>query len=94
MKYTQRQWDREVGWGKVPKEYSMENWNKQFQNEKLPTKLDEYKAKINYDVWADVTNVKYNMEVNYNVQPQRSESTKRKINNDESKEILRNTRGK
>ena len=65
MKYTQRQWDREVGWGKVPKEYSMENWNKQFQNEKLPTKLDEYKAKINYDVWADVTNVKYNMEVNF-----------------------------
>ena len=76
MKYTQRQWDREVGWGKVPKEYSMENWNKQFQNEKLPTKLDEYKAKINYDVWADVTNVKYNMKVNYNVHPQTSDTTK------------------
>ena len=76
MKYTQRQWDREVGWGKVPKEYSMENWNKQFQNEKLPTKLDEYKAKINYDVWADVTNVKYNMEVNSNVHPQTSDTTK------------------
>ena len=76
MKYTQRQWDREVGWGKVPKEYSMENWNKQFQNEKLPTKLDVYKAKINYDVWADVTNVKYNMEVNYNVHPQTSDTTK------------------
>ena len=76
MKYTQRQWDREVGWGKVPKEYSMENWNKQFQNEKLPTKLDEYKAKINYDVWVDVTNVKYNMEVNYNVHPQTSDTTK------------------
>ena len=76
MKYTQRQWDREVGWGKVPKEYSMENWSKQFQNEKLPTKLDEYKAKINYDVWADVTNVKYNMKVNYNVHPQTSDTTK------------------
>ena len=76
MKYTQRQWDREVGWGKVPKEYSMENWNKQFKNEKLPTKLDEYKAKINYDVWADVTNVKYNMKVNYNVHPQTSDTTK------------------
>ena len=76
MKYTQRQWDREVGWGKVPKEYSMENWSKQFQNEKLPTKLDEYKAKIHYDVWADVTNVKYNMEVNYNVHPQTSDTTK------------------
>ena len=61
---------------------------------KMSNKIDEYKAKINYDVWADVSNVKYNMEVNYNVQPQRSESTKRKINNDESKEILRNTRGK
>ena len=76
MKYTQRQWDREVGWGKVPKEYSMENWNKQFQNEKLPTKLDEYKAKINYDVWADVSNVKYNMKVNYDVHPQTSDTTK------------------
>ena len=94
MKYTQRQWDREVGWGKVPKEYSMENWDKQFDNEKLPTKLDEYKAKINYDVWADVSNVKYNMKVDYNVHPQKSEVTKRKINNDESKEVLRNTRGK
>tara|TARA_B100000475_G_scaffold66955_1_gene47688 strand:- start:269 stop:523 length:255 start_codon:yes stop_codon:yes gene_type:complete len=76
MKYTQRQWDREVGWGKVPKEYSMENWNKQFQNEKIPNKIDEYKAKINYDVWADVSNVKYNMEVNYNVHPQTSDTTK------------------
>ena len=76
MKYTQRQWDREVGWGKVPKEYCIENWSKQFDNEKLPTKLDEYKAKINYDVWADVTNVKYNMKVNYNVHPQTSDTTK------------------
>ncbi len=82
MKYTQRQWDREVGWGKVPKEYAHE------------TKLEEYTRKINYDVWTDVSNVKYNMEVNYVVHPQTSESTKRKINNDESKEILRNTRGK
>ena len=46
MKYTQRQWDREVGWGKVPKEYAHE------------TKLEEYKRKINYDVWEDVINVK------------------------------------
>ena len=22
MKYTQREWDRTVGWGKVPEEYS------------------------------------------------------------------------
>ena len=84
MKYTQRQWDREVGWGKVPKEYSMENWNKQFQNEKLPTKLDEYKAKINYDVWTDVTNVKYNMEVNYNVHPQTSDTTESKNRDNKS----------
>ena len=84
MKYTQRQWDREVGWGKVPKEYSMENWSKQFQNEKLPTKLDEYKAKINYDVWADVTNVKYNMKVNYNVHPQTSDTTKTDIRDNKS----------
>ena len=110
MKYTQRQWDREVGWGKVPKEYAHE------------TKLEEYKRKINYDVWEDVINVKgeemsnpqfaslwnpwntsyKNVTVNLNytmkakdyVYTQTSKSTKRKINNDESKEILRNTRGK
>ena len=57
-------------------------WNKQFQNEKLPTKLDEYKAKINYDVWTDVTNVKYNMEVNYNVHPQTSDTTRTDNRND------------
>ena len=93
MKYTQRQWDREVGWGKVPKEYSMENWNKQFQNEKIPNKIDEYKAKINYDVWADVSNVKYNMEVNYNVHPQTSDTTKSGNRDNKQEEILRNSRG-
>ena len=72
MKYTQRQWDREVGWGKVPKEYAHE------------TKLEEYTRKINYDVWADVSNVKYNMKVNYNVQSQDSESTRSKNRNDKS----------
>mgnify|MGYP001189301306 FL=1 len=45
-KYTQRAWDRIVGWGTVPKEYKAEN------------KLEEYKKKINYDVWADVTTTK------------------------------------
>ena len=72
MKYTQSQWDREVGWGKVPKEYAHE------------TKLEEYTRKINYDVWADVSNVKYNMKVKYNVQSQDSESTRSKNRNDKS----------
>ena len=72
MKYTQRQWDREVGWGKVPKEYAYE------------TKLEEYKRKINYDVWADVSNVKYNMEVNYNVHPQTSDTTESKNRDNKS----------
>tara|TARA_B100000029_G_scaffold363117_1_gene356160 strand:- start:1333 stop:1551 length:219 start_codon:yes stop_codon:yes gene_type:complete len=58
MKYTQRQWDRVVGWGKVPEGYSS------------GTPLKEYKSKINYDVWADVSNIKYNVKVNYNVQSQ------------------------
>ena len=49
-------WNKEVGWSKVPKEYK--------------NKLEEYKSKINYDVWADVSNIKYNMKVNYNVQSQ------------------------
>ncbi len=82
MKYTQRQWDREVGWGKVPKEYAHE------------TKLEEYTRKINYDVWADVSNVKYNMEVNYVVHPQTSDTTQPKNSKNESKEVLRNTRKK
>ena len=72
MKYTQNQWDREVGWGKVPKEYAHE------------TKLEEYKRKINYDVWADVSNVKYNMEVNYNVHPQTSDTTESKNRDNKS----------
>lgn len=44
MKYTQRAWDRVVGIGKVPDEYA----------HKQETKLEEYKRKINYDVWDDV----------------------------------------
>tara|TARA_Y100001963_G_scaffold150385_1_gene231410 strand:- start:3105 stop:3281 length:177 start_codon:yes stop_codon:yes gene_type:complete len=29
-------------------------WEKQFDNEKIPTKREEYESKINYDVWDDV----------------------------------------
>ena len=36
--YTQRQWDRTVGWGKVPKEYS-ELENK--ENEQEDKSVDE-----------------------------------------------------
>ena len=75
MIYTQRQWDREVGWGKVPKEYREEekpihpSWvrpmhpyfRKQLglEDEEMPkeTKLEEYKRKINYDIWEDVAHV-------------------------------------
>ena len=49
-KYTQRAWDRIVGIGKVPDEYKAEN------------KVDEYKRKINHNVWADVTTVKKDKE--------------------------------
>ena len=45
-KYTQRAWDRIVGIGKVPDEYKKE------------TKLEEYKRKINYNVWLDATTTK------------------------------------
>ena len=55
MRYTQTQWDREIGWGEVPEEY------------KYKTKLEEYKSKINYDVWEDVTSVPYNITVNYSM---------------------------
>ena len=41
MKYTQSQWDREIGWGTVPEEYKVKV--------KKETKLEEYKRKINYD---------------------------------------------
>jgi hypothetical protein len=77
MKYTQSQWDREIGWGKVPEKYKAKT--------KIGiSKLEEYKSKINYDVWADVSNVKYNMKVNYNVQSQDSESTRTDNRNDKS----------
>ena len=39
MKYTQSQWDREIGWGKVPEKYKAKT--------KLgSSKLEEYKSKI------------------------------------------------
>lgn len=53
-KYTQRAWDRIVGIGKVPKEYAHKKavlWN---SNGTAENKLEEYKRKINYDVWEDV----------------------------------------
>ena len=56
MKYTQRQWDREIGWGKVPEKYKHKEkekprhpyWEKQLglEGEELTTKLEEYKNKI------------------------------------------------
>ena len=45
MTYTQRDWDRTVGWGKVPKEY------------KKQTILEDYKNRIDYDMWTDVMHV-------------------------------------
>ena len=39
-KYTQREWDRTVGWGKVPKEYKLNDpiWDKRWIPE---TKYEE-----------------------------------------------------
>ena len=45
MKYTQRQWDRTVGWGKVPKEYEVSNI------------IKDYKKRIDYDLWKDAYHV-------------------------------------
>ena len=89
MKYTQRQWDREVGWGKVPKEYAYK------------TKLEEYKRKINYDIWEDVAhvqgitfgrqpynikevNVTFNMKDNEYVQSRTDKPTRSNDRNDKS----------
>lgn len=58
-------------WGKPIEKKPKNYWKEQFKNEKI----EEYKTKINYDVWADVSNVKYNVKVNYNVQPQTSDIT-------------------
>ena len=88
MKYTQRQWDREVGWGKVPPEYALVGeemsspiydsiwnpWNKSYKNITL--------------------NVTYNMKVkNYDVQSQNSETTRTNDRDNKQEEILRNSRG-
>ena len=73
MKYTQSQWDREIGWGKMPEKYKYKN------------KLEEYKDKINYDVWEDVSHAPYNMkEDNDELQSHTSETTRTHNRNDKS----------
>ena len=69
MRYTQTQWDREIGWGKVPEKYKYKEKEKPMhpyfrkqlglEDEEMPkeTKLEEYKRKINYDIWEDVAHV-------------------------------------
>ena len=39
------------------------------EDEEMPkeTKLEEYKRKINYDIWSDATSVPYNITVNYSM---------------------------
>ena len=57
---------------------------------KYKTKLEEYKSKINYDVWEDVTSVPYNITVNYSmkaseyVQPRTDKPTRSNDRNDKS----------
>ena len=52
--------------------------------------LEEYKDKINYDVWNDVTSVPYNLTVNYSmkaneyVQPRTDKPTRSNDRNDKS----------
>ena len=54
MTYTQRQWDRVVGWGKVPSEYKYE-------------KLKEpYIATWHGSIYNVKLNVTFNMKVKYN----------------------------
>ena len=60
---------------------------------KWKNKIEEYKSNINYDVWADVSNVKYNIKVNYDVQSQTSDTTKSGNRDNKQEEILRNSRG-
>ncbi len=45
-KYSQREWDRTVGWGKVPKEYSNE---KEVKNEVLQPQTDRVDTTDNTD---------------------------------------------
>ena len=59
----------------VPAELWGKRIEKKMAKGKWETKVEEYKSKINYDVWADVSNVKYNVKVNYNVQSQTSDTT-------------------
>ena len=59
----------------VPAELWGKRIEKKMSRKKWKNKVEEYKSKINYDVWADVSNVKYNVKVNYNVQPQTSDIT-------------------
>ena len=45
-KYTQREWDRTVGWGEVPKEYKHE---KEVKDEILHTQTDKVDRTDNTD---------------------------------------------
>ena len=45
-KYTQREWDRTVGWGEVPKEYKHE---KEVKNEILHTQTNKVDRTDNTD---------------------------------------------
>jgi len=52
---------------------------------KYKNKLEEYKDKINYDVWADVSHAPYNMkEDNDELQSHTSETTRTHNRNDKS----------
>ena len=88
MKYTQRQWDREVGWGKVPPEYALVG--------------EEMSNPIYDSIWnpwqksyKNITlNVTYNMKVkNYDIQSQNSETTRTNDRDNKSKTVLHNSRG-
>ena len=77
-KYTQREWDRTVGWGKVPKDYDVE-YVKGSDPEYEFDKLVEY---INRSV--DRFFKKHNMESDNNerIQPQNDKSPRDNSKND------------
>tara|TARA_Y100000034_G_scaffold125440_1_gene174994 strand:+ start:494 stop:763 length:270 start_codon:yes stop_codon:yes gene_type:complete len=88
MKYTQQQWEREVGWGKVPPEYA-------FGGEEMTNPRND---NIWYPLNATYNNIKvdvtFNMKVkNNDVQSQNSETTRTNDKDNKQEEILRNSRG-
>jgi|TARA_B110000263_G_C15154066_1_gene439266 hypothetical protein len=88
MRYTQKQWDKEIGWGLVPPEYA-------YERNKMSNPLYDSIWNPWHSAYKNINvTVTYNMKEINNVYTQDSDNTRTNNRNDKPKKVLRNTRGK